>query len=157
MTKQQRNILIISAIVLVVGIVLFIVLRKKTGPSPSPGANGGTTPPSQTGSGNTGNQNTPNVFPLGLGSRGDLVKTLQSKFNEVTNLLDDKGQNQYGLRRLSVDGNWGPKTDAAFRQITALAGQQLTSVASQSQFNAILSAANTYINYLNTLPDTNGN
>jgi hypothetical protein len=155
MTKQQKNIAIIAAVVLVVGIVLFIVLRRKktaaTGPTASP------LPGTPSGGGGTNNQNTPGAFPLGIGSRGDLVKTLQSKFNEVTNLLDDKGLNQYGLRRLTVDGVWGPKTDAAFQQITALAGQQLTSVASQTQFNAILSAANTYINYLNTLPDTNGN
>ena len=154
MTKNQKTGLIIVSIVLVILVVLFIVLRKKK--SAAGGSSGSSVlPANPQGGGGTGNQNTPDSYPVGLGSNGNVVKTLQSKFNQVIAAMDAKGVNNYGLKKLSVDGNWGPKTDNAFRQITALAGSQLTSVSSASQLAAILQQADNYIAYLNTQADNN--
>lgn len=153
LTKNQKAGIVIGIVVIVLTVGLLLILRKKkstAGPAPEPGPL-----PANPQGGGVGNVNTPGAFPLGAGSRGDLVAALQTKFNEVIALMDAKGVNNYGLKKLSVDGNWGPKTDNAFRQITALAGQQLTSVASQAQFNSIINQANNYINVLNTMPDNN--
>jgi hypothetical protein len=147
MTKQQKNIAIGVVIALmVIGFVLFLVLRPKK-PKPGVTPTPGTTPSG----GGTGNVNSPNQFPLGIGSSGNLVKGLQTKFNAVVAVMNQKGVNSYGLKTLTVDGNWGPKTDSAFSTITGLAGQPLTSVASQTQYNEILADADRYINYLNAM------
>ncbi len=91
MKANKKKIIIIVVIALILGAILYFILRKPKAPDASTATPGST--PVDSG-----------VFPLKLGSKGSEVKALQSYLN-----------NKYGAS-LVVDGSWGPATGAAVMQ-----------------------------------------
>jgi len=94
---KTKTIIIIMVILIVLAAAVWVYLGMKpadTTPATTPGATGGTT---------TTPKSTDSGMPLKKGSKGDLVKSLQT------------GLNQHFSANITVDGDFGSQTESALR------------------------------------------
>ena len=111
----MKKILIITAILAVIGVTIWLLLRgRKSGvPSVTPGnTNNGS---NSSGNNNTGINYATDNFPLKLWSRGANVKRLQIHLNGLIENANRNFNDLIGIPRdplLVVDGAFGPKTEA---------------------------------------------
>lgn len=111
--------LIGGSLLLVGGIVYASTKKKSPAPPPRPAmpaiaAHGSTV------QGNFAAQGVGGSYPLKLGSKGTLVQTLQTALG------------------VTADGNWGPGTDAAFKEQTGR-----TQITDAGDFNDVITQINT--------------
>lgn len=119
--NKTRTIVIVISILLVLGTGVFLYLYDKKKITGTSGTSGKTSNPGtpSTGTGTSGNSNSGSSvesgFPLKEGSRGTLVKTLQTALNKtaakmfLSTTVRPRYNNQ-NLEKLVVDGIFGPRT-----------------------------------------------
>lgn len=116
--KNKKKLIItivvcVLAILLVSGILYSVTKKKKAAPAgTASGAGGGATSNASSSSSSSSSSS----FPLKYGSRGALVKTLQSKMNDWMAYYYFTLSTKPSASQLVVDGIFGPKTQE-FAQI----------------------------------------
>jgi hypothetical protein len=115
-SNKTRTIVIVISILLILGTGVFLYLydKKKTGGT-KPGSSSGSSSGTGTGTSTTPATTVNSSYPLKEGSRGTLVKTLQTALNKTaaemfkTTSVRPRYKNE-SMTSLVVDGIFGPRT-----------------------------------------------
>lgn len=125
----------ITAVILAVIIIVWLAVRKK-----KPGIDVAVSPtPAPVPGGVTGS-----AYPIQQGSNGPAVEQWQKNINYLLYWAKQYGKNTNNTAPLTVDGNWGPKTQSAFILANQLAGRAPvdTAILSKSNSDDIAAAYN---------------
>jgi len=115
--KKSTKIILSIVGVGIIGAGAYLLIRKFRRPEYVPPVINGSTPPNQNNGSGTSSRN--DSFPLKQGSKGSRVSALQKYMN--INRNEKAVSSAWGFKgckpELDVDGDWGPKTQACFKNL----------------------------------------